>query len=203
MPPEDEVKTWTLVFYQMATDDRSDAEKYWMEYAKRYYDTTKSLIKPNDEVKKMAATLIADAKTDDEKLERLFEFCRTKIKNASFEASGLTPEERAKVKDNKNPSDTLKRGVGSMRRHRSVVCSTRECIRFRCSHRFVARSWRSVFRQAHPERYFISPMNIGVNVGGTWKFFNPGYSYIPYRNAALAGRGPAGIDYRSQATGLG
>ena len=42
----------------------------------------------------MAAQLIADAKTDDEKLERLFEFCRTKIKNISNDASGLTAEER-------------------------------------------------------------------------------------------------------------
>src|SRR6185436_16386309 len=72
MPPEDQVKTWMLVFYQSMTDDRKDAEKYWIETGKYYYNDKKSLIKPNDDVKKMAASLIADAKTDDEKLERLF-----------------------------------------------------------------------------------------------------------------------------------
>src|SRR6185436_11301598 len=52
MPPEDQVKTWMLVYYKRTTDDRTDIEKYWAEYAKNYYDVTKSLIKPNDEVKK-------------------------------------------------------------------------------------------------------------------------------------------------------
>src|SRR6185503_5161660 len=30
-----------------------------------------------------------------------------------------------------------------------------------------------------PNAYFIQPQNIAVNVGGSWKFFNPGYNYIP------------------------
>src|ERR1043165_458634 len=112
MPPEDQVKMWMLVFYS-AGDKSPDPQKYWSDLGKRFYDETKSLMKPNDEVKKMAASLTADAKTDDEKLARLFDFCRTKIRNASDDASGLTAEERAKVKDNKSPSDTLKRGIGS------------------------------------------------------------------------------------------
>jgi hypothetical protein len=112
MPPEDQVKMWMLVFYAPG-DNRPDPQKYWSDLGKRFYDDTKSLMKPNDEVKKTAASLIADAKADDEKLAKLFEFCRTKIKNVSDDASGLTPEERAKAKDNKTPSDTLKRGIGS------------------------------------------------------------------------------------------
>ena len=179
MPPEDEVKTWMLVFYQRATDDRRDPEKYWMETAKIFYDATKSLIKPNDEVKKMAATLVADAKTDNEKLERLFEFCRTKIKNASFEASGVTPEERAKVKDNKTPSDTLKRGIGSSADIDQLFAALANASGFDA--RIVLSPDRGdlFFDRNTPNSYFINPMNIGVNVGGTWKFFNPGYSYIP------------------------
>lgn len=180
MPPEDEVKTWMLVFYQMANDDRSDVEKYWMETAKRYYDSTKSFIKPNDEVKKMAATLVADAKTDDEKLERLFEFCRTRIKNASFEASGLTPEERAKVKDNKNPSDTLKRGVGSSVDIDWLFAALANASGFDARIALSPDRGDLFFSRGIPNGYFIKPMNIGVNVGGTWKFFNPGYSYIPF-----------------------
>src|SRR5690348_12762693 len=82
MPPEDQVKMWMLVFYASG-DGRPDPQKYWINYAKDVYERTKSFIKPNDEVKKLSASLIADAKTDDEKLWKLFDFCRTKIKNAS------------------------------------------------------------------------------------------------------------------------
>ena len=180
MPPEDEVKTWMLVFYQMANDDRSNVEKYWMETGKRYYELTKSLIKPNDDVKKMAATLVADAKTDDEKLERLFEFCRTKIKNASNDASGMTPDEIAKLKDNKNPSDTLKRGVGSSGNIDHLFAALANAAGFDA--RIVLSPDRGdlFFDKSIPNSYFVDPMNIGVNVGGTWKFFNPGFSYIPF-----------------------
>src|SRR5215211_1727279 len=180
MPPDDEVKTWTLVFYQMANDDRRDSEKYWMEYAKKFYEDNKSLIKPNDEVKKMAATLIADASTDDEKLQRLFEFCRTKIKNASFAASGVTPEERAKVKDNKTPSDTLKRGVGSMSDIDQLFAALANAAGLDA--RIVLSPDRGdlFFDRRSANGYFINPMYIAVNVGGTWKFINPGFSYIPF-----------------------
>src|ERR1043165_7035425 len=100
-----------LVFYASG-DRRPDAQRYWIDYAKDYYERTKSLIKPNDDVKKLAATLTVEAKSDDEKLQRLFEFCRNKIKNVGNDASGATDEERAKARDNKNPADTLKRGLG-------------------------------------------------------------------------------------------
>lgn len=113
MPPEDQVKTWMLVYYA-AGDKRPDPDKYWSQVGKDFYENNKSLIKPNDEVKKLAATLIAEAKTDDEKLVRLYEFCQTRIKNWNDDASGLTEEEREKLKDNKNPGDTLKHGAAEL-----------------------------------------------------------------------------------------
>jgi Transglutaminase-like superfamily len=180
MPPEDEVKTWMLVFYQRATDNRNNPDKYWMEVAKSFYDATKSLIKPNDEVKKMAATLVADAKSDDEKLERLFDFCRTKIKNVSNDASGLTPDERAKLKENKNPSDTLKRGAGTSGDVDQLFAALANASGFDARIVLAPDRGDLFFDKTVPNSYFIDPMNIAVNIGGTWKFFNPGYSYIPF-----------------------
>lgn len=179
MPPEDQIKTWMLVYYTRARDARPDPEKYWIEIAKNYYERTKSLIKPNDEVKKMAATIVADAKSDDEKLQRIFDFCRTKIKNVSNDASGLTPDERAKLKDNKSASDTLKRGMGSSGDIDQLFAALANASGFDA--RIVLSPDRGdiFFDRSIPNAYFIYPMNIGVNVGGKWKFFNPGYSHVP------------------------
>jgi hypothetical protein len=154
-------------------------QTYWTYYATRFYDATKSLIKPNDDVKKAAASAIADAKTDDEKLARLFDFCRTKIRNASDDASGLTAEERAKVKDNKNPSDTLKRGIGSTVDIDLLFAALATAAGFDA--RIVLSPDRGdmFFDKTLPNSYFIDPHNIAVNVGGTWKFFDPGFNYIP------------------------
>jgi len=179
MPPEDQVKMWMLVYYA-AGDKRPDPEKYWGEYAKNFYESTKSFIKPNDEVKKTAASLIADAKTDDEKLAKLFEFCRTKIKNASDDASGLTAEERAKVKDNKSPSDTLKRGIGSSVDIDLLFAALAIASGFDARIALSPDRGDMFFDKGMPNSYFIDPHNIAVNVGGAWKFFDPGWNYIPF-----------------------
>lgn len=111
MPPEDQIKTWMLVYY--SRDEKIEAEKYWSDVGKRVYENTKSLLKANNDVRQMATSLTADAKSDDEKVQRLFEFCRAKIKNISDDASGLTVDERKKIKENKSPADTLKQKMGT------------------------------------------------------------------------------------------
>jgi len=180
MPPEDQVKTWMLVFYQSMTDDRKDPEKYWTETGKYYYNDKKSLIKPNDEVKKMAASLVADAKTDDEKLERLFDFCRTKIKNVSLDTAGLTSDELAKIKENKNPGDTLKRGMGYSANIDQLFAALANASGFDARIVMAPDRGDLFFDKGMPNDYFIDPMNIAVKVGDKWKFFNPGYPHLPF-----------------------
>jgi Domain of Unknown Function with PDB structure (DUF3857)/Transglutaminase-like superfamily len=180
MPPEDQIRTWMLVYYQKASFNKNDPQKYWAELGKDFYERNKSLIKANDEVKQMAASLVADAKSDDEKLERFFDFCRYKIKNTSNDASGLTAEERTKAKENKNPSDTLKRGVGNGGDIDLLFAALANASGFDA--RIVLAPDRSdiFFDKSLPNAYFIDPRYVAVNVGGNWKFFKPGYNYIPY-----------------------
>jgi hypothetical protein len=179
MPPEDQVKTWMLVYYKRG-DARVDPDKYWSEIGKSFYEDNKSLIKPNDEVKKVAASLVAEAKTDDEKLQRLFDYCRTNIKNAGNDASGLTTEDREKLKDNKSPADTLKRGIGYGRDIDTLFAALANAAGFDARIALSPDRGDLFFDKGLPNSYFIDPRNIAVNVGGTWKFFNPGYNYIPY-----------------------
>jgi len=180
MPPEDQVKTWMLVYYDKQVVDKVDPQKYWFDLGKSYYDRSKSLIKANDDVKQMAASLIADAKTDEEKLERLFQFCRDKIKNTSNDALELTSEERGKLKENKSPSDTLKRGVGDAGDIDLLFAGLANASGFDA--RIVLASDRAdlFFDKSIPNGYFVDPRIIAVNVGGTWKFFRPGYNYVPF-----------------------
>lgn len=179
MPPEDQVKTWMLVYYRRG-DTKPEPDKYWSDIGKTFYENNKSLIKPNDDVKKLAASLIAEAKTDDEKLQRLFDYCRTNIKNAGNDASGLTAEDREKLKDNKNPSDTLKRGIGWGRDIDTLFAALANAAGFDARIALSPDRGDLFFDKGLPNAYFIDPRNIAVNVGGTWKFFNPGYNYIPY-----------------------
>ena len=174
MPPEDEVKTWMLVFYQTASSEKPNPDKYWLDLAKNYYERTKSLLKPNDDVKQLAASLTATAKTDDEKIANLFDYCRYQIKSTK----GLTPDERAKVKENKSPSDTLKRGIGTWRDIDLLFAALANAAGFDARIALAPDRGDIFFDKSVPNAYFINPQNIAVNVGGKWKFFNPGYNYI-------------------------
>lgn len=173
MPPEDEVKTWVLVFYQSANVEKNP-EKYWLDLGKIFFERTKSLLKPNDEVKQLAASLTGAAKTDDEKIANLFDFCRYKIKSTK----GLTPDERAKVKENKSPSDTLKRGIGTGADIDLLFAALANAAGFDARIALAPDRGDIFFDKSLPNAYFLRPQNIAVNVGGTWKFFNPGYDYI-------------------------
>jgi hypothetical protein len=179
MPPEDQVKTWMLVYYASG-DVKPDPNKYWSDVGKRFYERTKQLIKANDEVKQTATQLVGDAKTDDEKLMRIFEFCRNKIKNTSNDASGLTADERAKLKDNKTPSDTLKRGMGNGADIDLLFAALAAAAGFDARIVLAPDRGDLFFNKELPNIYFIDPRMIAVNAGGTWKFFNPGYNYLPY-----------------------
>jgi hypothetical protein len=137
-------------------------------------------MKVNDEVKKAAAAAIGDATTPEQKLERLFEFCRSKIKNTSDDASGMTSADRAKLKDNKTPADTLKRGMGTRDDISLLFGALATAAGFDA--RFAKLADRSdvFFDPNFTDDYFLSTYDIAVKVGDTWRFFDPGSTYVPY-----------------------
>lgn len=177
MPPEDEVRTWTLLYY--SREDKLEPAKYWKELGQRIYEVAKPLMKVNDEVKQATTTAIGDATTPEQKLDRIFEFCRTKIRNVSSPAGGLTIEERAKFKENKTPSDTLKRGMGTAADIDLLFAAmaTAAGLDARLS---LSPDRSDIFFSPNSSlSYFLEPAHIAVRVGEGWRFFNPGYPYIP------------------------
>ena len=178
MPPEDEIKTWILVYYS-SEEKNIDPPKYWSDFGKRFYEATKPLLKANDEVKQQAAQLTADGKTDEEKIQRIFEFCRTKIKNVNDDASGVTAEERKKL-NNKTPSDTLKKLMGTGADIDLLFAALASASGFDARIVLAPDRGDMFFDKNLPDAYFVQPSNIAVNIGGTWKFFNPGFNYVPF-----------------------
>ena len=178
MPPEDEVRTWTLLYYSKG--DKLQPEQVWKEFGKERYEALKSLMKVNDDVRQAASAAIGDATTPEEKLARLFEFCRTKIKNISADDAGLTPEERAKLKENKSPADTLKRGMGSGADIDLLFAALATAAGFDARVAWVADRNDIFFSPQTALPYFLDPANIAVRIGDEWRFYNPGYKYVPY-----------------------
>ena len=136
-------------------------------------------MKVSDEVKTTSAATIAGASTPEEKLEKLFEFCRSKIKNTNDDASGLTADDRAKLKENKSPADTLKRGMGTGTDIDMLFAALAIAAGFDA--RVVRLSDRSdtFFDKEFADDYFIQSYDIAVKVGDQWRFYDPASTYVP------------------------
>lgn len=177
MPPEDFVRAWILLMY--TEDTGKPADVYWSEYGKDVFNRTKSVFKVSDEVRRIAAEVTAGATTDAEKIERIHTFCRTKIKNTSDDASGLTDDERAKLKDNKNASDTLKSMQGTGDDINVVFAAMCTAAGFEVRPAAVSDRGDFLFDKSFTNPYFLQAVDIAVKVGGAWTIYDPASAYVP------------------------
>jgi hypothetical protein len=178
MPPEDQVRPWMLAYYG------PPVSLVGFDLNKEAYDDYKSRTKVNDDVKGAALAAIGSASTPDEKLERIFQFCRTKIKNINDVASGLIADDRAKLKENKTAAETLKRGIGTGEDIDLLFAALATAAGFEARIAHVADRSDIIF---NPEAfefvlnlYFMRSYNIAVRVGNAWRFFDPASTYIPF-----------------------
>ena len=178
MPPEDQVRPWLLVYY--SATDRIDGEKFWQSLGKGAYDGLKSDTKVNDEVRQAATEAVGDATTPEEKLRRLYDYCRSRIKNVYDPASGMTAEDRAKRKENKSPSDTLKRGVGSGGEVNMLFVALATAAGFDARPALLSDRSDIFFTREFPDSYFLRAVDVAVKVGDQWRFFDPGSRYVPF-----------------------
>jgi hypothetical protein len=176
MPPENEVRPWMLVYY--TEDTKLAPAEYWKAKGKEFYQVFKAKTKMGDDVKKASQDAIGDATTPEQKLDRLFEFCRSKIKNVNDDASGMTPEERAKWKENKSPSETLKRGMGTGQNIDFLFATMAIAAGFEVHLANLADRSDTFFDPTFPDDYFISSYDIAVRVGDAWRFYDPASTYV-------------------------
>lgn len=176
MLPVNDVRSWAMVFYTPL--DKLDGDKYWAYRGYLIKEDVKDYIKPNDEVKKLAAELTANATTTEEKLAALYTFCQTQIKNTSYDTT-LTDDDREKLKANKSPGDTLKRRSGTeldidylfMGLVRALKMETRVALTGHRGEKFFDRGLVGPF---------VHHSSIAVLMDDNrWRYFNPGSLYVP------------------------
>lgn len=178
MPPEDQVKMWILLYY--SNSDKKNPADYWKMIGKQNYDSLKGLMKVNDDVRKAAATIIGDAATEDDKLQRLLGFVRTKIRNVYSDEDKVTDEERKKLKERPSPADTLKLGYGDSTDIDLLFAGLATAAGFEA--RIISLPDRSdiFFNPNFPDKYFLRTRDIAIKSGESWKIIDPSSKYVPY-----------------------
>ena len=147
---------------------------------KNFYEIVKDSMKVNDEVKAAVVGIVGDAATPEEKLQRIYDFCRIKIKNTSDDASGMSDDERKKLKDNKSPSDTLKRGMGSGSDIDLLFGALAKAAGFDARLALSGNRDDLFFNRDLANISFLASSFIAVKVGEQWQYFSPAEMYTSY-----------------------
>lgn len=177
-PPEYAVRPWLLLFY--AKDVAPQEDKFWRDYAKQEYDLHKGMLKVSDEVKQATTNAVGGETSEEEKVHKIFDYVRAHIKNAFDDANGTSSDDLKKVKENKTPADTLKRGEGTWHDINMVFAAM--VLASGMDARVVNLPKRSdiFFPKWFTDPYFMHTENIAVKFDDSWRYFDPSSRYIPY-----------------------
>jgi hypothetical protein len=178
MPPEDEVRSWLLLYY---ADQKETSNDFWARtgyYISKGFDI-KDTLKPGKDIKTAAAEIVGGATAPDEQLAKLYQFCQTKINNITYDPQ-LTDEQKELIKPSKSASDTYKKLQGTDDDINELFASLASALGLEA--RLAFGGDRSEFffnpRQAHQS--FIHFGAIAVKVNGQWKYYDPGDPFISY-----------------------
>ncbi|MGA2434519.1 MAG: DUF3857 and transglutaminase domain-containing protein [Bryobacteraceae bacterium] len=177
MPPEKQVRGWMLIYY---TETEQKTDKYWSWYANRVASRFNPLMKANGPIRDKAKELTAGASTPEEKLKRLYDYCRTSIKNIDRPGSGYTPEQRKDWKEDKSSDDTLRQGAGRRRDINLLFGALAIAAGFDAQMAEMPNRHQMFFRPEYVSGYFMREIDIAVRVDGKWRVFDPGGTYIPF-----------------------
>ncbi len=175
MPSEWVVRPWTLLYY--GDDIKPAPDKFWAGEGKRMYSQNEPYLKVTAEVREAADAAVAGAKDPEEKLEKLLQYCRSKIKRLGDE--DVTERQREKARENNKPADTLKREIGSGFDVNMLFAAMAR------AQGFDARVARLGDRSDHPfdraflNTFFMRTVDIAVKVGDQWRFYDAAAKWLP------------------------
>lgn len=178
MPPEREVRSWMLIFYSRNID--LTPEKYWKDHGREIYQEMKPRMKIDNEVKRAAAKVVENVATPEDKLQRLFRYCRNSIKNVNDPGSGLSIEERSDRKENHIPADTIRSGVGTGLDIDLLFSALATAAGFEARFALISDRAQVFFNPRIAQAYFMQAHDVAVQVNDQWRFFDPASTYVPF-----------------------
>jgi hypothetical protein len=176
MQPADQLRAWALIYYKPAGAD-ADPEKFWIDHGKETYNRLKARWKISRAIQEKAAEIAAKAKTDEEKILLLVDFCKTAIKNSQTEA--VSAEERQEADKNKKPEDTLAQGVGTAEDIRYLFVALATAAGFEARLAELPSRQNVLFDRAFTDAYSLQGRAVAVKLGDSWRFYDPSATYVP------------------------
>lgn len=174
MPPNEVTHPWFAFYFTL-----QEPEMFWNYLAGELVDGGKVLLKSNPKITKAAETITAGAATSEEKIARLYEHCRTQIKNLSHDACGYTPDEIADLKPATKPIDVLTLGYGTGGQINLLFAAMLRALKAECSLVYCGDRSQGFFNRSIAMRSTLPDLIVALKYGDTWRFYDPGALYVP------------------------
>lgn len=111
MPGDAAVRAWMLVYY--APDTGEPPAKYWQSMGKVIYQNYRDAIKLNDEMRSAAAEAVKDAQSDEDRLQKLFDYATRGFKETPHGSEQASRDSGQKPKENKDTLETWRQQTGT------------------------------------------------------------------------------------------
>ena len=174
MPPEESVRSWAMVRYSHVLLDLIS----YPLLASQVYTGFQPFMKVDDTIRKKSAEIVAGANSPEDKIEKIFTFVRENIKNTEDKSAGFTEDDLEKLKENKKPSDTLKRGVGPGMDINLLFAALVSAAGFEARMALLPDRGRRLFNRNVVIPGALRPVTVAVKFDDQWRFFDPGLKYI-------------------------
>lgn len=179
-PPAINTMSARVIYYAFQDSSKTPAE-FWSKHSRKLHDELRDEAKPTKAVKAALATIVAAQDSDEEKLRKIFTYCRTKIVNRSSDAAGLTHKQREKLKTNRSVDDVLKNGIGSSKDINQLFASLALAAGFEVQWADCNDRTELYFHESLVEPAFVFPQRaVAVRLGEKWRHCDPGSTYLPY-----------------------
>jgi hypothetical protein len=177
-PPEGMSRWWILVSYTDVDADTADA--YWKEIGKRTHAAAKKAIAPSRSLKKVAEEV---ADKDDHalgRLRKLFDHCRSKVRNIDLPSVSLSTRERERIVAEEDPEDVLAQGAGTSRQINLLFAALSASAGFDVRMARVGDRRQMLFNPGVANVYFLDALDVAIRLDGQWKLFDPGTAQLPF-----------------------
>ena len=170
---------WCSVLMYYVFEAPMAPEVYWARQSRQLDAQTTSATKPTKELIAQAKKLVQPTDSLDEMLRKLHDYCRGEIVNRDRDGSGLTREQRRKMKANPTAADTLKSGQGSAAEINILFVALARAAGLDA--RLAQANDRSqfMFQESLPVPFMLNRLVGAVNRGESWTFCDPGAGYLP------------------------
>jgi hypothetical protein len=167
MPPDDMVRPWI----------RLGARSFTVMGLLNRLAVAEFIRSSGGDVKKLAQQVVAGASTDEEKLQKIYDYCQTEIANTTFDPL-ITDEMREKMPTVESLKDVIKHKSAEAGYIDALFAGMALGLGYDARPAFIGDRSKMFTALRNIDESFLELAAIGVKLPAGWKYFSPGNKFL-------------------------